>query len=77
MKKDADVGKRVALLFSAFMFTMFADVYATLAGEISASDGKFGLPNSTFVLGVVLYTIFGYRRAGALESDQQHYKRTG
>jgi hypothetical protein len=36
MKRSEDIGKRVVLLFCSFVFTMFSDVYAALAGEIVA-----------------------------------------
>jgi len=62
MKKDEDVAKRVSLVLGTFIITMFADVYAAMAGEIGLSQGKFALPNITFVLGMVFYTIFTYRR---------------
>jgi hypothetical protein len=62
MRRDADVGKRTMNLFCAFVFTMFADVYTTVAGKISASDAQLALPNITFIIGVAFYTILTYRR---------------
>jgi hypothetical protein len=63
MNKNETVGRRATLLISTFMFTMFADVYATLAGDISGNAGRYGLPNAAFVLGLMLWTIFRYSRS--------------
>lgn len=62
MKKDDNVAARGLVLFSAFFFTMFADTYANLAPQTASSTSvDLMLPNITFVLGVVLYTIFKYK----------------
>ena len=58
MKNNPMVGTRAILLISTFVFAMFTDVYATLAGSITTGQGKYGLPNSMFVLGLALYVIF-------------------
>lgn len=62
MKNDHDVGKRGLVLFASFIFTMFSDSYTALATKITPEQTGFGLPNMTFVLGIVLYIIFKYKR---------------
>ena len=62
IKKHLDIATRGALLLTTFIITMFCDVYAALAGEIGVTNGRYALPNITFVLGIVVYTIFTYRR---------------
>lgn len=62
MKKDEDIAKRVALLLTTLIITMFSDVYIALAPDMGLTNGKYALPNVTFVLGVTIYTIFTYRR---------------
>jgi len=62
MHKDDDVGKRGLVLFTTFVFTMFADSYATLAGEMKPNAFQFALPNISFVLGCVIYLLFCYKR---------------
>lgn len=61
MRKDDDVAARGLVLFSAFFFTMFADTYANMATQATSTNVDLVLPNITFVLGVVLYTIFNYK----------------
>lgn len=70
MKKDDNVAARGLVLFSAFFFTMFADTYANLAPQTASSTSvDLVLPNITFVLGIVLYTIFKYKPEA---SEQGH-----
>lgn len=62
MRKDDDVAARGLVLFSAFVFTMFADTYVNLAPQaVTSTSVNLMIPNITFVLGVVLYTIFKYK----------------
>ena len=75
MKNDEDVGKRGLVLFASFIFTMFSDSYTTIASKITPSQSGFGLPNMTFVLGIVLYIIFNYQRdttKGILTQQRKH-----
>lgn len=65
MRKDDDVAARGLILFSAFFFTMFADTYAKMAPQATSTSADLVLPNITFVLGVVLYTIFKYKPGAA------------
>ena len=62
MKRDHDIARRAALLLSVFIVTMFADVYVALAEDIGLTNPKLALPNVTFVLGMVLYIIFTFKR---------------
>ena len=62
MKRDHDVARRAALLLSVFIVTMFADMYVALAKDIGLTNPKLALPNVTFVLGMVLYIIFTFKR---------------
>ena len=71
MKDNEDVGKRGLVLFASFIFTMFSDSYTTIASKISPSQSGFGLPNMTFVLGIILYIIFKYQRVTPKESAAQ------
>ncbi len=66
MRKDDNVAARGLVLFSTFFFTMFADTYANMASRATSTSVDLLLPNITFVLGVVLYTIFKYK-PGATE----------
>lgn len=62
MRQDRNVAARGLILFSAFFFTMFSDTFAKLAPQAATSTSvDLMLPNITFVLGVVLYTIFKYK----------------
>ncbi len=62
MKSDSDIAARGLVLFSSLMSTMFADTYAVLATQVSPDRLRLALPNITFVLGVILYSIFRYKR---------------
>lgn len=70
MHKDDNVAARGLVLFSAFFFTMFADTYAQMAPQATSTSADLVLPNITFVLGVVLYTIFKYKPKTAGEENQ-------
>lgn len=61
MRRDGDVAARGLVLFSAFVFTMFADSYLVLTTQATSTNASLILPNITFVVGVVLYTIFTYK----------------
>ncbi|NLS80065.1 MAG: hypothetical protein GXY76_22725 [Chloroflexi bacterium] len=61
MKRDSDIGARGIVLFSALVFTMFSDTYAVLASQATPNNLALALPNITFVLGVILYSIFSYK----------------
>ncbi len=54
------IAARVVLLFSVFILTAFVDVYiATYAvSEFKGELNKALMPNLTFVVGILLYTIF-------------------
>ncbi len=68
MQKDDNVAARGLVLFSAFFFTMFADTYASMATQaVTSTSVDLILPNITFVLGVVFYTIFKYQPKAAEE----------
>lgn len=69
MHKDDNVAARGLVLFSAFFFTMFADTYAQMAPQATSTSADLVLPNITFVLGVVLYTIFKYKPKTAEEGN--------
>lgn len=62
MKKNDDVGKRGLVLFTSFIITMFADSYSAIAAKLTPSQTALGLPNMTFVLGIILYLVFKYER---------------
>ena len=70
MKNNQDVGKRGLVLFASFIFTMFSDSYTTIASKITPSQSANGLPNMTFVLGIILYIIFKYERNGFTAQHQ-------
>lgn len=70
MHKDDNVAARGLVLFSAFFFTMFADTYAQMAPQATSTSADLVLPNITFVLGVVLYTIFKYKPKTTGQGDQ-------
>lgn len=61
MRRNSDVAARGLVLFSAFVFTMFADSYLALTTQATSTNASLILPNITFVIGVVLYTIFEYK----------------
>jgi hypothetical protein len=61
MRQDTDVAARGLVLFATFVFTMFADSYAMMAREATTAAMALVLPNITFVIGVILYTIFKYK----------------
>lgn len=66
INQDDNKAARILVLFSAFFFTMFADTYASMATQAATSTSvDLILPNITFVLSVVLYTIFKYESKSA------------
>lgn len=71
MRKDDDVAARGLILFSAFFFTMFADTYVSVAPQaVTSTNVNLMLPNITFVLGVVMYTIFKYKPQATEQGDR-------
>ena len=62
MRDSSDVAARGLVLFSSFVFTMFTDTYGAIATQVTPSSTRLAPPNITFVLGVILYTIFKYKR---------------
>lgn len=62
LKKHIDIAFRIVILISAFIVTLFSDVYAasytvSINGEIDTSL----LPNLTFTVGMGLYIILNYK----------------
>jgi hypothetical protein len=70
MKKDDDIATRGLVLFSALIFTMFADSYAASVNGLSSESIRLLLPNATFVIGIIVYSVFTYKR-GALAEDAE------
>jgi hypothetical protein len=62
MQSHGDIAARGLLLFSSLVFAMFADTYAALAAQATPESLNLALPNITFVLGVILFLIFRYKR---------------
>jgi hypothetical protein len=62
LQKHIDIAFRVVILISAFIVTLFGDVYAaSYAMETSGSVDTSLLPNLTFTVGMGLYIILNYK----------------
>lgn len=62
LKKHIDIAFRVVVLISAFIVTLFSDVYAaSYAVEINGKIDISLLPNLTFTVGMGLYIILNYK----------------
>ena len=62
LKKHIDIAFRIVILISAFIVTLFGDVYAaSYAVKSGGSIDTSLLPNLTFTVGMGLYIILNYK----------------
>ena len=62
LKKHIDIAFRVVILISAFIVTLFSDVYAaSYTVSINGGIDTSLLPNLTFTVGMGLYIILNYK----------------
>ena len=58
------VGMRVLSLLMTFVFFLYCDTYIATYGVRKSHDFVYLLPNMTFVLSVLLYSLFRYHPYG-------------
>jgi hypothetical protein len=69
------VGMRVLSLIMTFVFFLYCDSYVATYGQEKSKDLIYLLPNITFVLSVLLYSIFKYHPEGTAHIHREEEAR--